>query len=86
MFRICHFAREDNSSSFAMSIFMATYLITIKELHWQHIHFHIKKKKTTELDFLDGPMVENLPADAWNTGSIPDPGSTCHTTVTELAL
>ena len=45
MFRICHFAREDNSSSFAMSIFMATYLITIKELHWQHIHFHIKKKK-----------------------------------------
>ena len=28
-----------------MSIFRATYLITIKELQWQHIHFHIKKKK-----------------------------------------
>ena len=69
-----------------MSIFRATYLITIKELQWQHIHFHIKKKKkTTELDFVDGPVVENPQADAWNTGSIPGPESTCHT-VTKLAL
>jgi len=38
------------------------------------------------LDFLDGPVVENPQADAWNAGSIPGPESTCHTTVTKLAL
>ena len=47
MFRMCHFAWEDNSSSFAMSIFMATgnTWLPLKNYSGSIFIFTLKKKK-----------------------------------------